>query len=37
MGVRASTALAELGYTRVYNLAGGFNAWGAAGLPMVNP
>ena len=37
MGVRASTALAGLGYTRVYNLAGGFNAWGAAGLPIVNP
>ena len=37
MSVRAATALAGLGYTRVYSLVGGFNAWGAAGLPMVNP
>jgi rhodanese-related sulfurtransferase len=37
MSVRAATTLAGLGYTRVYSLVGGFNAWGAAGLPMVNP
>ena len=37
MSVRAATTLAGLGFTRVYSLEGGFNAWGAAGLPMVNP
>jgi rhodanese-related sulfurtransferase len=37
MSDRAATALAELGYTRVYSLEGGFNAWDAAGLPMVHP
>jgi rhodanese-related sulfurtransferase len=37
MSVRAATTLAGLGYTRVYSLVGGFNAWAAAGLPMVNP
>ncbi len=37
MSVRAATTLVGLGYTRVYSLVGGFNAWGAAGLPMVNP
>jgi len=37
MSVRAATTLAGLGYTRVYSLNGGFNAWAAAGLPMVNP
>ncbi len=37
MSVRAATTLAELGYTKVYSLEGGFNAWAAAGLPMVNP
>jgi len=36
MSVRAATTLAELGYTRVYSLNGGFNAWAAAGLPMAN-
>jgi rhodanese-related sulfurtransferase len=34
MSSEASTVLAGLGYTRVYNLVGGFNAWRAAGLPM---
>ena len=37
MSVRAATTLAGLGYTMVYSLAGGFNAWAAAGLPMVTP
>jgi rhodanese-related sulfurtransferase len=37
MGVRAATTLAEQGYTRVYNLVGGFRAWSEAGLPMANP
>lgn len=37
MSVRAATTLAGLGYTRVYSLNGGFAAWAAAGLPMVNP
>jgi len=38
MSVRAATTLAGLGYTRVYSLNGGFNAWSAAGLPMApNP
>jgi rhodanese-related sulfurtransferase len=37
MSVRAATTLAGLGYTRVYSLVGGFNAWAAAGLPMINP
>lgn len=34
MSERAATTLAGLGYTRVYSLQGGFNAWAAAGLPM---
>jgi rhodanese-related sulfurtransferase len=37
MSVRAATTLVGLGYTRIYSLNGGFNAWAAAGLPMVNP
>jgi rhodanese-related sulfurtransferase len=37
MGMRAATALAGQGYTRVYNLQGGMRAWGAAGLPMATP
>lgn len=41
MSVDAATVLAGMGYTRVYNLVGGFNAWSAAGLPLlptpVNP
>ena len=35
MSDRAATTLAGLGYTRIYSLEGGFNAWSAAGLPMV--
>ena len=35
MSDRAAATLAGLGYTRVYSLEGGFNAWAAAGLPMV--
>lgn len=34
MSVRAATALVGLGFTHVYSLEGGFNAWSAAGLPM---
>jgi rhodanese-related sulfurtransferase len=34
MSTQASAVLAGLGYSRVYNLVGGFNAWRAAGLPM---
>lgn len=37
MSDRAATTLAGLGYTRVYSLEGGFNAWGAAGLPIERP
>jgi rhodanese-related sulfurtransferase len=41
MSVDAATVLAGMGYTRVYNLVGGFNAWNQAGLPLlqtpVNP
>jgi rhodanese-related sulfurtransferase len=37
MSVRAATTLAGMGYTNVYSLVGGFNAWAAAGLPMANP
>lgn len=34
MSNTASKTLVELGYTNVWNLDGGFNAWKAAGLPM---
>lgn len=34
MSMEAAEELAELGYTSVYNLTGGFVAWQAAGLPM---
>jgi rhodanese-related sulfurtransferase len=34
MSTQASAVLAGLGFSRVYNLVGGFNAWRAAGLPM---
>ncbi|GAB4577367.1 MAG: hypothetical protein Fur0022_00980 [Anaerolineales bacterium] len=34
MSTQAAQTLVELGYTNVWNLAGGFNAWQAAGLPM---
>lgn len=31
---RAAAMLAKKGYTQVYNLAGGINAWKSAGLPV---
>ncbi len=31
---RAATMLVKNGYTQVYNLAGGMNAWKSAGLPV---
>lgn len=34
MSTQAAKTLVELGYTNIWNLAGGFNAWKAAGLPM---
>ncbi len=34
MSTRAATDLVRLGYTNVYNLVGGFNAWAEAGLPL---
>lgn len=34
MSETASEALVALGYTDVYNLVGGFNAWVEAGLPL---
>lgn len=34
MSMEAAETLAGLGYTSVYNVTGGFNAWQAAGLPM---
>ena len=34
MSSEAARTLVALGYTNVWNLAGGFNAWKAAGLPM---
>jgi rhodanese-related sulfurtransferase len=34
MSTEAAVALADLGYTHVYNLAGGFVAWKAQGYPL---
>jgi len=34
MSSDAAEELIKAGYTNVYNLAGGFNAWEAAGLPI---
>ena len=34
MSARAARDLVGLGYTNVYNLVGGFNAWVEAGLPL---
>lgn len=36
MSAIAANTLANLGYTNVFDVAGGFNAWKAAGLPL-NP
>lgn len=36
MSTQAAEELVSLGYTNVYELDGGFNAWKAAGLPMDN-
>jgi rhodanese-related sulfurtransferase len=36
MSAIAANTLANLGYTRVFDLSGGFNAWKQAGLPL-NP
>jgi rhodanese-related sulfurtransferase len=35
MGDTAAQTLVDLGYTRVFNLEGGYIAWRAAGLPFV--
>jgi rhodanese-related sulfurtransferase len=34
MSERAARDLVALGYTKVYNLVGGFTAWSEAGLPL---
>jgi rhodanese-related sulfurtransferase len=34
MSSTASKTLVNLGFSNIWNLAGGFNAWKAAGLPM---
>ena len=34
MSTEASGTLAAIGYTHLYNLAGGMNAWTAAGFPL---
>ena len=33
----AALAMQEMGYTRVRSIAGGFDAWAAAGKPVVQP
>lgn len=35
MSTTAARDLVALGYTNVYNLVGGFNAWAEAGLPLI--
>lgn len=37
MSAEAAEELVKLGYTDVFNLAGGFRAWGQAGLPIERP
>ncbi|MEQ1857104.1 MAG: rhodanese-like domain-containing protein [Longimicrobiales bacterium] len=34
MSIQAASQLAAQGYTRIYNLAGGFRAWTEAGFPL---
>ena len=37
MSREAAQELSQLGYTNLYNLAGGFTAWQKAGYPMAPP
>ncbi|MCL4830953.1 MAG: hypothetical protein KJZ86_00895 [Caldilineaceae bacterium] len=36
MSTQATAELAAAGYTQIYELDGGFNAWQAAGHPLLN-
>lgn len=36
MSAKAAKELVKLGYTNIYELDGGFNAWNSAGLPIEN-
>lgn len=37
MSQEAVQTLSAAGYTNIYQLSGGFNAWRAAGLPFISP